>query len=139
LRWGIYFLLSQPHSWDGERREASGALNLTPLSLLPDGRALYKKRPMVSGREEPLLAPMEFLRKLATLIPPPRKHSFRFHGVFGTQLCVEKALIPSCPATEAAATVGTDAPLAKREARAPGPRAPHGPNSSSAFVSVRRG
>jgi hypothetical protein len=44
---------------------------------------LYKmKRPMAGGSLELVLTPAELLRKLATLIPPQRKHSIRFHGVF---------------------------------------------------------
>jgi len=29
-----------------------------------------------------LLQPSEFLRRLATLVPPPRAHLVRYHGVF---------------------------------------------------------
>jgi hypothetical protein len=29
------------------------------------------------------LTPFEFLDRLADLVPPPRKHRHRYHGVFG--------------------------------------------------------
>ena len=50
---------------------------LERLSVLPDGRVCYRlKRPTADERTELRLAPTEFLRKLASLIPPPRHHWF---------------------------------------------------------------
>ena len=54
------------------------------LSQLPDGRIAYRlKRPLGDGRQRLLLQPTELLRRLATLVPPPRAHLVRYHGVFG--------------------------------------------------------
>jgi hypothetical protein len=54
------------------------------LSALPDGRlSLRLKRPLDDGRAAIELEPVELLRRLATLAPPPRAHLVRFHGVFG--------------------------------------------------------
>src|SRR5712692_1648874 len=45
------------------------------LSALPDGRLAYRlKRPLGDGRQMLLLQPTELLRRLATLVPPPRAH-----------------------------------------------------------------
>src|SRR5216684_1183562 len=45
------------------------------LSTLPDGRLAYRlKRPLGDGRQMLLLQPTELLRRLATLVPPPRAH-----------------------------------------------------------------
>ena len=44
------------------------------------GRARTSTRPEASGVVE--LSPFEFLDRLAALIPPPRKHRHRYHGVF---------------------------------------------------------
>ncbi|MFM7138180.1 MAG: transposase, partial [Planctomycetota bacterium] len=44
------------------------------------GRSRRSKRPEASGRVE--LTPFEFLDRLADLVPPPRKHRHRYHGVF---------------------------------------------------------
>jgi len=44
------------------------------------GRARKSTRPGASGVVE--LTPFEFLDRLAALIPPPRKHRHRYHGVF---------------------------------------------------------
>ena len=44
------------------------------------GRARKSTRPGASGVVD--LSPFEFLDRLAALIPPPRKHRHRYHGVF---------------------------------------------------------
>ena len=44
------------------------------------GRSRTSTRPGVSGVVE--LSPFEFLDRLADLVPPPRKHRHRYHGVF---------------------------------------------------------
>lgn len=52
------------------------------LSELPDGRLAYRlKRTLGDGRQRLLLQPIELLRRLATLVPPPRAHLTRDHGV----------------------------------------------------------
>src|SRR5262249_37758176 len=47
------------------------------------------KRPRRHGAPELVLTPLEFLGRLATLIPPPRRHLTRYHGVFAPTLPVE--------------------------------------------------
>jgi hypothetical protein len=44
------------------------------------GRGRKSTRPGASGVVE--LSPFEFLDRLADLVPPPRKHRHRYHGVF---------------------------------------------------------
>ena len=44
------------------------------------GHGRKSTRPGVSGVVE--LSPFEFLDRLAALVPPPRKHRHRYHGVF---------------------------------------------------------
>ncbi len=74
---------------------------LERLSALPDGRICYRlKRPIADGRTELLLAPTEFLRKLASLIPPPRHHLVRFHGVFALNAAWRKEVVPSLEQAE---------------------------------------
>ena len=53
------------------------------LSRDPSGRVVMAlKRPLRGGPTELAFTPVEFLRRLATLIPPPRSHLTRYHGVF---------------------------------------------------------
>jgi hypothetical protein len=44
------------------------------------------KRPLRDGRTELVFEPVEFLRRLATLIPLPYAHLTRFHGVFSARI-----------------------------------------------------
>ena len=43
-----------------------------------------------SGRVE--LTPFEFLDRLADLVPPPRRHRHRYHGVFAPNHRLRKAV-----------------------------------------------
>ncbi len=75
---------------------ARPALSQERLSSLPDGRlAIRLKRPLADGREELLLEPLELLRRLATLVPPPRAHLVRFHGVFGPASKWRSEIVPA--------------------------------------------
>ena len=38
-------------------------------------------KPATDGRTELILTPLEFLDRIAALIPPPRRHRHRYHGV----------------------------------------------------------
>ena len=63
---------------------ARGPIALERLGTLPDGRLTYQlKRPLPDGRTELVLQPTELLRKLATLVPPPRRNLVRYHGYSG--------------------------------------------------------
>jgi hypothetical protein len=55
------------------------------LSELPGGRLTNRlKPPLGDGRQMLLLQPADLLRRLATLVPPPRAHliCYCYHGVF---------------------------------------------------------
>jgi hypothetical protein len=48
----------------------------------PEARLLYRlPGPTPDGRSVLLLSPLELLRRLARLVPPPRIHRHRYHGV----------------------------------------------------------
>lgn len=65
------------------------------LSQLPDGRLAYRlKRPLGDGRTALLLQPGELLRRLATLVPPPRAHLLRYHGVFAPASHWRREVVP---------------------------------------------
>jgi hypothetical protein len=42
-----------------------------------------------------LLTPNELLARLATLVPPPRIHSVRYHGVFAPNCRARKRVVPT--------------------------------------------
>jgi hypothetical protein len=53
------------------------------LALDDQGRVTYRfRRPSPSGKLSLSIAPVDFLARLATLIPPPRQNQVRYHGVF---------------------------------------------------------
>src|SRR5207248_6528873 len=74
------------------------------LSALPDGTLAYRmKRRLGDGREVLILEPRELLRRLATLVPPPRAHLVRYHGIFGPASKWRREIVPvpaqgTCPA-----------------------------------------
>ena len=66
------------------------------------GRGRKSTRPGANGVVE--LSPLEFLDRLAALVPPPRKHRHRYHGVFApnhklrsavTALAIGRGLAPA--------------------------------------------
>jgi hypothetical protein len=51
------------------------------LSRLADGRLVYRlKHRYRDGTTHMVYEPLEFLGRLAALIPPPRAHQLRYHG-----------------------------------------------------------
>ena len=70
----------------------------------PEARLVYRlPEPDVHGRQELRLAPLELLDRLARLVPPPRIHRHRHHGVLaptGSQLLarIYEVLPLLCPA-----------------------------------------
>uniref|UniRef100_UPI00406A4A8F transposase n=1 Tax=Archangium gephyra TaxID=48 RepID=UPI00406A4A8F len=56
---------------------------LERLSRMEDGRLAYRmKRPLPDGTTRLFFTGLELLRRLASLVPPPRANLTRFHGVF---------------------------------------------------------
>ncbi len=56
------------------------------LSLLPSGKVCYPlRRPYYTGQTEIVLEPVVFLRRLASLVPPPRQNQIRFYGLLTSQ------------------------------------------------------
>lgn len=54
------------------------------LTFQADDRVCYKlKKPWSNGTTHIVMTQMELMEKLAALVPPPRMHMARYHGVFG--------------------------------------------------------
>ena len=65
------------------------------LSQLADGRLVYRlERPLAEGAGVLILEPCELLRRLAALVPPPRAHLVRYHGVFGPASAWRSEIVP---------------------------------------------
>lgn len=77
----------------------------------PDERLIYHlPKPRLDGQTALIPTPLEFLERLAALIPPPRKHRHRYHG----------ALAPNSPLRPAVTAYAglPPAPFAHDPARA---------------------
>ena len=62
---------------------ARPAISEKRLSLSPQGRVRYQlKTPWKNDTTNVNFEPVDFIAKLAALVPPPRAHLTRFHGVF---------------------------------------------------------
>jgi hypothetical protein len=58
---------------------------LERLEPLGDNQLVYRfPKPQPDGRTELHLTPLELIERLAALIPPPRLHRLRYHGVLAT-------------------------------------------------------
>ena len=53
------------------------------------------KRRLGDGRDVLILEPRELIRRLATLVPPPRAHLVRYHGVFGPASKWRSEIVPA--------------------------------------------
>ena len=59
------------------------ALARTRLSLTPSGKVRYHfKTPWRDGTTHVVFEPLDFIARLAALVPKPRVNLTRFHGVF---------------------------------------------------------
>jgi ribosomal protein S27E len=65
------------------RYMARPAVSVKRLSLTPQGNIRYElKTPYRNGTTHMIFEPLDFVSKLAALVPVPRVHLTRFHGVF---------------------------------------------------------
>lgn len=63
------------------------------LALTSSGQVRYAlKTPYRDGTTHLVLEPLELLARLAALVPPPRMHLTRYHGVFAPHSRLRAAL-----------------------------------------------
>ena len=57
------------------------------LALTPSGQVRYPlKTPYRDGTTHIVLEPQDLMARLAALVPPPRMHLTRYHGVFAIEI-----------------------------------------------------
>lgn len=72
------------------------AIAVERLSLTSHGEVRYRlKTPYRDGTTDIVLEPLDFMARLAALVPPPRVHQTRFHGVFASGSALRAAVTPS--------------------------------------------
>lgn len=75
---------------------ASGDHRERRLSITPQGRVRYQlKTSWRNGTTHVEWDPVDLVVKLAALVPPPRAHLTRFHGVFAPNAALRTQLTPS--------------------------------------------
>jgi hypothetical protein len=59
---------------------------------------LQLKSPYKDGTTHIVLEPLKFMERLAALVPRPRLHLIRFHGVLAPNAKLRREIIPRAPA-----------------------------------------
>ena len=66
------------------------------LSLTPQGNIRYAlKTPYRDGTTHVIFEPLDFLARLASLVPSPRVNLTRFHGVFSANHRLRAQVVPA--------------------------------------------
>ena len=87
------------------------------LALTPSGQVRYPlKTPYRDGTTHIVLEPLDLMARLAALVPPPRMHLTRYHGVFAPHSKLRAAITP--------AGRGAGGKGAKQDANAEAPAVP---------------
>ena len=74
--------------------------SLNPVNDEEPRAAIALKTPYDDGTTHVVLSPMEFMGRLAALVPRPRVNLTRFHGVFSPNSKLRKDLVPQKPVEE---------------------------------------
>ena len=71
------------------------AISNERLSINREGNVILKlKTPWRNGTTHIVLTPMEFMQRLAALVPRPRLHLIRFHGVLAPNAKLRSQVVP---------------------------------------------
>ena len=72
------------------------AICLDRLNVNDDGQIQYElKNPFCNGATHILFSHLDFLSKLAALLPRPRHHLVRYHGIFAPNARFRKRIVPT--------------------------------------------
>ena len=110
---------------------------LDRIEVLRNGKIAYRMKVPRRGRTHRVMTPMEFMARLAALLPPPKIPFVRYHGVFASRSSWRPLVTPK-PPPEAAKPKPCDAtPLGS----APSPPAPatSSPRTSAAPTTLSPG
>ena len=74
------------------------ALGHKRLRRTPTGQVVLQlKTPYRDGTTHVVMTPLEFLQRLAALVPRPRLHLIRFHGVLAPNATLRAQIVPTEP------------------------------------------
>jgi len=94
-------------------------LSMERLEALPDGRLRYGlKTPWRDGTTHVVFEPVELIEKLCALVPTPRAHMVRYHGLLGPAAAWRSLIVPNCNSmpSAGAAVGGTATPVSEAAA-----------------------
>ena len=84
------------------RYAARPPVSMDRLEALPDGRLRYGlKTAWRNGTTHAIFEPLQFLEKLAALVPTPRAHLVRYHGLLGPAAKWRPSILPNNATTAA--------------------------------------
>ena len=79
------------------------------LALTSSGQVRYQlKSPYRDGTTHIVMEPLDLIARLGALVPPPRRHLTRYHGVFAPQSKLRAAATPAQRGTGTADTGAAD-------------------------------
>jgi hypothetical protein len=84
-------------TWIRCRYAARPPLALERLQRSPDGHLVYRMKRTRAGVLDLVLTPEELVKKLATLVPPPRAQGMRYHGVYAPNSKARRRVVPAEP------------------------------------------
>lgn len=88
------------------------------LSQRSDGDIVYRfKKEWSDGTQAVLFSPNEFLEKIIAIIPPPRIHQTRFHGVLAPNHHLRSQVVPQCITDAAKPDEDPSQPVAEKKVR----------------------
>jgi len=100
------------------RYAARPPIALDRLEKTTDGRVSYRlKRTWDGGQTHVVLTPLEFMSRLASIVPPPRRHLVLYAGVFSAHSKLRALVVPEAPPDD-------DKHLRRRADPKPAPPAP---------------
>jgi hypothetical protein len=82
---------------------------------------LKLKTPWRDGTTHLVMSPLEFMQRLAALVPRPRLHLIRFHGVLAPNAKLRPLVVPQGPPAQAQAATEAAAAADARSRDCPGP------------------
>jgi hypothetical protein len=102
------------------------------LSALPDGRLAYQlKRRWRDGTTHMLFEPLELIARLAPLVPPPRFHRLRYHGVLAPAAGWRREIVPGPAARTPSVACQAEACPGPRESKVPARKSARTDDASS--------
>ena len=78
---------------------ASSTGEAARIEPLPDGRIAYRMKTPRRGRTHRVMTPLEFLARIASLVPPSRIPALRYTGVFAAGSRLRPLVTPKPPVT----------------------------------------